>query len=106
MSLRCGWAGRAAVLVAAIEAALVLSVGAFALGGSPAVTAPYASVTPSIDGKKGAGEWSNAARLAMPFFGNPGTLYVEHDASYLYVLLVVADSTVDPASPPEALVFF
>jgi hypothetical protein len=93
-SIRC-----VAVLGAIVVALIVASGGAHALGGSPVLTAPLALSAPTIDGSiDPAGEWADAGRLPLAgqFGAHPATLYVKHDATYLYVLLIVAD---DPPPP-------
>jgi hypothetical protein len=83
---------RRAVVAAAVAALVAVSGGALALGGSPMLKAPLALTSPVIDGTVSpANEWSDAGKLQAPFPGHPATLYLKHDASYLYVLLAVQD---------------
>jgi uncharacterized repeat protein (TIGR01451 family) len=92
--IRSAWSRRFVVFAASVEATLLLSSGAFALGGSPTLTAPRATVTPSINGAIGQGEWDDATTLSVPFANHPATLYVKHDSAYLYVLLAVTDNPI------------
>jgi hypothetical protein len=95
------WAWRVGLAAAIVEAALVASVGTLAATKPP----PGLLVTPVIDGKIGPREWVDASHLALPFKGHRGTLYLEHDSRFLYVLLVVHDSRL-PASCCNAAVYF
>jgi Domain of unknown function DUF11 len=84
--------GRLVVAVAAVEAALVVSVGALAQPSPPRLIAPLALTTPTLDGAlKPATEWADASSLPVPFAGHPATLWVKHDNTYLYTLLTVKD---------------
>ena len=96
---RLAW--RLGLAAAIVEAVLVSSVATFAASPPP----PGLLVTPVIDGKIGHNEWVDASHLSLPFKGHRGTLYLEHDSRYLYVLLVVRDSRL-PASCCNAAVYF
>ena len=96
---RLAW--RLCLAAAIVEGALVSSVATFAASPPP----PGLLVTPVIDGKIGPKEWVDASRLALPFKGHRGTLYLEHDSRFLYALLVVHDSRV-PASCCTATIYF
>jgi hypothetical protein len=80
-----------------LAAAIVSSVGTLAATKPPPA--------PVIDGKIGPTEWVDAGQLTLPFKGHRGTLYLEHDSRFLYVLLVVRDSRL-PASCCEATLYF
>lgn len=57
-------------------------------GGEP-LRSVFAANPPQIDGQVGSSEWSNATRLS---FSN-GALYLQNDATALYLLLAVTDAT-------------
>ncbi len=89
---RSGAVRWAAIVAAVAEAALVVSVGAFAHGGSPTLTAALAVDSPSVDGSiKPANEWADAGSLSIPFPGHPATLSIKHKNGVLYLLLTVQD---------------
>ena len=80
-----------AVVVALLDAALVFSVGAHALGGSPVLIVPKAP-SPTVDGSiSPSREWADASKLRIPFERHPAILYVKHTDTQLYFLLAVAD---------------
>jgi len=55
------------------------------------VTSGKTPTAPMIDGVISAAEWSNAAVLPFTIRTVPGTLYVMHDNTYLYVAGVMSD---------------
>jgi hypothetical protein len=94
-------AWRLGLAAAIVEGALVSAGGTLAASGPP----PALPSTPVIDGKIGPTEWVDASHLSLPFKGHSGTLYLEHDSRYLYVLFVVDDSGL-PASCCDAAIYF
>jgi len=69
----------------------------------PSINSTYTTSPPTIDGALGEGEWSNGMNVTLNGFTTStntmtGTLYIMHNASHLFVALVLDDSSEDAGS--------